>query len=535
MGQKIGKIIELSYLQVLVIFSILLLLKGLNVLSLPINYRLFILFLPVLAIPALLKAKVVDEKRLPTVLFLLVLVAFLFALCIRLLPLTRSSIPLGYDPGFYKYTMDVYANALPEIPETGLATWVKEMYPQGLFVLSDTMHILGGTDAIGLINYLHPVLGAFLVFPLFIVTRNLFGQRAGIIGAVLYAISYAQYTTFAMLYLKNVLGLMFLLLAIYALEKKKDVLMAIMFAALGIFHRPTFLLFALILIPYFILHRRRGVILAALGAAVLILPFWLPRWEINLGVLSGALGAMVTNIQTGEGLGGGTFFGLDTYTTVALAYLPFALMGAIYLVIKRNWNSILFYSVLSSIIVVCQLFFFRRFIIKLDIAVVILAVAGIDYTLLRRTGIWRLAGIGAGILLLVSAGLPTVTAANNVRPLINEEQLAAIEWIRDNSEENAYVLATSNDAPWVLGWSGRRVIAPGLFEWNVYNKDEWFSFFATKSPEAARQFLDVYDGPIYIYYSKNPGNYLGLEKFQGNYFRKVYDNGAVVYRYSGGG
>ena len=533
MRDKIASVVELSYFQLAVIFLILVLLRGLNILSLPINYQLFAAILPMLAIPILLRFKPSYGKRLPAVSFIL-LAAFLFTFCMRLLPLTRSSVPLGYDPGFYKYTMDIYASALPQIPEAGLATWVKEMYPQGLFVLSDVMHVEVGTDAIQLISYVFPFLGALLVFPVFVVTRSLFGQRAGVMAAVLYAASYTQFTTFAMCYFKNVLGLMFLLFSIYALEKKKYGMMALMFAALGIFHRPEFLLFALILIPYFILHRRQGIILAVLGTAVLITPFWLPRWEINWEVLSGTIETVVTNIQVGEGLGGGTFFGFNTYTMVSLAYVPFALMGAIYLAIKRNWNSILFYFVISSIIVVFQLFFFRRFIIPLDIAVVILAAVGIDNTLLHGRKVWRVVGIAGVILLLVASGLPTVTAASNVRPLISEEQLGAVEWIRENAEDGAYVLATSNDAPWVLGWSGRRVIAPGLFEWDIHSKDEWFSFFETKDPEEAKEFLDVCDGPIYIYYSRNWGNYLGLEKFQGSYFQKVYDDGAVVYKYSGG-
>jgi len=509
MRDRIASVVELSYPQLVVVFPILVLFRGLNILSLPINYQLFAAILPLLAIPILLRFKPSKEKRLPAVSFI-VLTAFLIAFCIRLFPLTHSSIPLGYDPGFYKYTMELYASALPQIPEVGLATWVKEMYPQGLFLLSDAMHVIAGTDAMRLINYLFPFLGAFLVLPLFLVTRSLFGQRAGVIASILYAISYTQYISFTMFYFKNVPGLMFLLFAIYALEKKKYGLMALMFAALGIFHRPEFLLFALILIPYFILHRRRGIILAVLGTAVLIAPFWLLRWETNWGVLSGTIEAAVTNIQTGEGLGGGTFFGFNTYTIVSL-------------------------FMISSIIVVFQLLFFRRFIIPLDIAVVILAAAGIDYTLLHKSAARRVVGLGAGILLLVATGLPTVTVANNVRPLISEQQLGVVEWIRENTEDDAYVLATGYDAPWVLGWSRRRVIAPGLFEWNVHGKDEWFSFFETKDPEAAREFLDVYDGPIYIYYSKTWGNYLGLEKFQGGYFQKVYDDGAVVYKYSRGG
>jgi hypothetical protein len=533
MKEKIARIAESSYLPLVSIFLILLLLKGLNIFSVDINYRLFICIMPLFALPMLQKFKSFEERRMPVVYFILI-AAFMFAFCVRLLPLTRSSVPLGYDPGFYKYTMELYTNSLPQIPEAGLAAWIKQMFPQGLFILSDTMHILADTNAMEQIRFIFPFLGALLVFPIFVVTRNMFGQKAGIVAAVLYAVSYTQYTTFTMLYFKNVLGLMFLLLAVYALENKKHGLMTIMFAALGIFHRPEFLLFAMILIPYFILHRRREIVFAVLVTAVLIIPFWLPRWGVNWGVLLGTIETAMTNIQTGEGIGGGTFFGLDIYITVSLAYLPFALIGAVYLAIKRNWNSILLYFVIIAIIVGYRLFFFQRFIIPLDIVMVILASVWISYTLLNRNGVLKAAGIIAGMLIFISTGLLTINEANNVRPLINEEQLEAVEWIKENAEDDAYVLASSSDAPWVLGWSGRRVIAPGLFEYNVHNKEEWFSFFDTKSPEAAREFLSTYGGPVYIYNSKNWGSYLDLEKFQGNYFEKVYDNGAVVYKYLGG-
>jgi len=531
--EKIAKIIELSWLELIILFLILTLLKALDIFTLPVNYQFFIFILPLLTIPFLLRVELSEEKQIQAISFV-VLGVFIFALIIRLITVSKSAVPLGYDPGFYKYTLETYFSALPQIPEIELPVWIKSMHEQGLFVLSDTMKIIGGTSAMEQIKYFFPFLGALLVFPVFIVTRRLFGQKAGVIASILYALSYTQYTAFTMLYFRNVLGLLFLLLAIYALEKKSYWLMAFMFAALGIFHRPEFLLFALVLIPYFILHRRREILFAVLGTAILIAPFWLPRWEVNWSVLSDVLGTAVTNIQTGEGLGGGTFFTLNTYTIVSLAYLPFALMGAIYLVIKRNWNSLLFYFVINAIIVICQLFFFKRLIISLDIAAVILAAAGIDYILLHRRKLWRVASIAVGILLLVSVGLPTMTLANNARPLINEKQLEAIAWIKENTEDNAYVLATSNDAPWVLGWSGRRVIAPGLFEWNVYNEGQWISFFKTKDPEVAEKFLDVFEAPVYIYYSKNMGNYLGLEKFQGTNFTKVYDSEAVVYKYPGG-
>ena len=119
--------------------------------------------------------------------------------------------------------------------------------------------------------------------------------------------------------------------------------------------------------------------------------------------------------------------------------------------------------------------------------------------------------------------------------MLTDEQLKAVEWIKENTERDAYVLASSSDAPWALGWSERRVIAPGLFEWDSHTKDEWFSFFESKDPQVAKEFLDVYGGSIYIYYSKNQNSYLGfLEKFTGDYFQKVYDGKAAVYMYREG-
>jgi asparagine N-glycosylation enzyme membrane subunit Stt3 len=530
---KITRIVELSYLQLVIIFLILVLLKELGVLNFPVYYQYFILVLPLFALPHLLRREKPEETHVPGVL-IIILVIFMFALLLRFLPLVNSSVPLGYDPGFYKYTMDSYANALPRIPEAGLETWIKEMYPQGLPVLTDMTYVVAGADAMDNIRYLFPFLGALLVFPVFMVTRNIFGQRAGIIAAALYAISYTQYQVFTYFYLKNVLGLLFLLLAIYALDKEKYVLMALMFAALGIFHRPEFLLFTLILVPFFLLHRRREILYAVLGTIILVIPFWVTRWGINWGVLSGVVKTAVTNIQTGGGLGGGTFFDFDTYTKLAIAYLPFALIGGIYLAIKRNWNSVFFFLIISAIIVIARLFFFNRFIIPLDIAVMVMAAVGIDYTLLNRERVWRTVGIGAGIILLAAALTPTIHAIIDTEPLITEEQLEAVEWLADNTEDNAFVLATTNDAPWVLGWSERKVIAPGLFEWDLYEKEEWEIFFNTDDPEIAEQFLDRYDSPVYIYYSFNPSNYLGLEKFQGQYFQILYNNGAVIYRYRGG-
>lgn len=531
MKEKIARVIELSFFQLIMLFLLLVLLKELHIFSLDISYQLLAYLLALFALPILLRFKPAEE-RMSSGVWIILMAVFLFALSVRLLPYIHSQVPLGYDAGIYKYIFEVYANALPQIPESTLPMWVREMTPQGLPVLADVLHTVAGANATQLLHYLFPVLGAFLVFPVFILTRSFFSQRTALIASVLYAVSYTQFTFFTMLYFRQVLGLIFLLFAIYALHKKKYILLALMFAALGVFHRPEFLLLALILIPYLIIKRDWRVLYSVAGTTTLIAPFWLPRLDINLGILQGAFATAVTNIQTGTAAGAGAFPGFGIYQEMSLAYLPFALIGAIYLILKKSWNNLLFYFVINLAIVIFPLFFFNRYIVSLDIAMVILAAVGINVTLLQRQRNLRLVGAAAvGIAIIVASGVPTVIQANSGQPLISDEQLQVIEWMAENTERDAYILTSNYDAAWVLGWSNRKVIAPGLFHWNRHNKQEWSGFFETEDLIKVKQFLDRYQGTIYIYRSRNEDSYLGLEKFDNKGFNKMKDEQAVVYKY----
>jgi len=176
-------------------------------------------------------------------------------------------------------------------------------------------------------------------------------------------------------------------------------------------------------------------------------------------------------------------------------------------------------------------YFLQAFIIPLDIVVIILAALGIEYGLLQRKRIPKAATAFIVVLLIVAAVIPAINSVKDTRPLITEGQIEAIEWLRD-VEDEAYVLALSHDAPWVAGWSGHRVIAPGLLSGTSMIRYEWFAFFAANDSQSARDFLDVYDAPIYIYYALNPDNcYLGFEKFENEYFHVVYNDEAIIYRY----
>jgi len=532
--KRATRIIELTYLQLALAFVILALLKTLGLFSPGTSYMPFILVLPLLAIPALLRWRHDAEEQRASFLPVLLL-ALVFALSIRLVSNFQASVPLGYDPGLYKYAASLYTDNLPQIPEATLPLWIKRSFPQGLPLTLDSLYLFAGEAAIQPLSYFFPFLATFLILPLFMLTKNLFNQRIGLLACLLYAVSYTQYAASTYFYYKQVLAMIFLLLALHAVQRRKYLLLCLLYAAVGIYHIPMFILFSLILVPWFLLRRDWNIVLSAAGTALLLLPFWLPRIDAYWEVARFAAATIVQNTETGAASGGGAFFGLGDYGRVALPYLPFAVIGGLYLMRRRNWNSVFFYSVLNVALVVIPVFFFKRLIISLDIALVILAAVGISFTLTQWASLSKKVAAVFLILLVVSAGAYTVQEAKEEQPFLNRQELEAIEWLAANSEEDAYIVATTYDGPWVLGWSERKVLAPGLFQWDTHNREQWADFISAADLETTVAFFEGYEGPIYIYYSRHEGSHMVLEKFENDAFEKVYDKGAVVYKYLGEG
>jgi hypothetical protein len=533
--QRIKKIFVHTYIQLSILFVIFIFLKEIGLLpTYFLNFILFGYLLPVFALPLLIDFKIqdkIDRRARPIYIYLALVIIFVFILVFRLLPYINNSIPLGYDPGYYKYTIDLYLHTLPDIPEASLSLWIKQMHEQGFFVLFDALHIFTDIDSLQALTYLFSFLSTLLLLPIFILTRRIFDEKAAILASVLYSISYTQFTAFTFMYIRNTLGLFFLLLALYALEKKKYVLITIMYAALGIYHRPEFLIFSLIVAGYFLKSRDIKLVYSTFLTAILIAPFWLPRIEMYFSSVSGISDTMLQNIQS-EPVGGGTFFDFWKYEWVSLAYLPFGIIGAIYLIYRKMWNPLLFYFIINGIIVVFKLFFFNRLIIDLDVVMLILASAGILYTFLKSRKIPQTIGIIFIFLLVVSGGVITMQQANKAKPLMNEEQIKSLEWLSENTDTDAFILATSYDAPWALAWGKRRIVAPGLFEWDDSSKKKWLEFLATSNSTAAAEFLRKYNSEVYIFYSFNRFNWMNLEKFNSSSFTKIMMKGAVVYRYN---
>ena len=222
----------------------------------------------------------------------------------------------------------------------------------------------------------------------------------------------------------------------------------------------------------------------------------------------------------------GTFIDFFTYQYSILAYLPLALIGLIYLIKQKEFNLIFFSTIIALAIVYFQFYFFNRFIIHLDLFLIILA--GIGFSILIQHK--KLLGTIITAILLISAGVLVTQEALNTKPMINDGELEAIKHLQ-NTEEDAYVIATASlYSPYILGYSERRTIAPGLFEYNKHNEEEWVKFWSTKDLEEIKQFLNEYNKPLYIHIgAKQPDN---INQFNQCFETYYEQNNNKIYKYT---
>jgi hypothetical protein len=506
--------IRASFYQLLIIYTILVFLISLGTIS---KYAMhFEIFAVILAFfGALSIEKKEDEIKIPLILAVLP-IAILLAF--RIIPYLNNEVPLGYDPGIYKYIMETYSHNLPCLPGDNLDLWVRNGFPPGLFVLTDLLYLVGcGTHNI--------LTGFFILFELLLglgiyaAAGRFFGKGAGILSLFIYSISMVQYQVFWYMYYKNIVALFVMLIALYLLRSGKYLPFILTASFIGAVHRPTFLMFGLIFFTSIIIHRKEFIKNTLAGAVILALAltFYIPN--MKEAIIDSIEPIMTANI------GAGTFISFFTYQFSSLSYLPFALLGALILLKRKDLNPFFLWFSISGILVYFKLIFFNRFIIHLDVAMIILASLGF-YELIRYNK-----RIGAVILFLMLLSSLFVMNQNAIeaKPLISEKELETIEQF-SSVESDAYVMSTSSFySPWILGYSGRKTIAPGLFDYDRWNLSEWRTFWETGEKEKALEMLDVYEKPLYIYLGER--SRVNEAKFESGCFEKVFqENRAKIYK-----
>ncbi|MGV8152625.1 MAG: glycosyltransferase family 39 protein [Candidatus Nanoarchaeia archaeon] len=500
MKENIKSIIKSSFYQLLIIYSLLVFLVSLNIFyKYTLHFEIFALILAILGISIISKNENKDIKISKTMHYLIFVLAVFFIFLFRFIPYINNTIPIGYDSGLYKYGI-----------EKGLENkdlWILSggMEP-GFLYLMEIFKFFFSIDFI--LRYLFIISCIILGIAVYFVTSQYFNKNIALISIFIYSVSLVQLITFTYMYYKNIIGLSLALFAIYFLKKSEKnnyfvILFIILASSVGWIHRPTFYIFGLSYFVYaFCTPYKKSVklydfkqLLKNIIYGILIILFALVFYlgDFKTAILIMIEPVLQSFVESGESPG--TFIDFFTYQFSSLIYLPFAILGFFVLFKKKQYNLVFFWALITGIIVYFQFFFFNRFIIHLDIALIILASVGF-YTIIENK---KKLGIALLFIMLVLGFVLCLNKSLSITPLINENEINAISYL-SQTPKNSFVLSSdSYYSPWIIGYSNRKTIAPGLFDYNVHNKEQWTLFWTTNNLTEMNSFLNNYKKPLYIF------------------------------------
>ncbi|MBS3084069.1 glycosyltransferase family 39 protein [Candidatus Pacearchaeota archaeon] len=524
----IKKILTNSFLQLCVIYSVLIAVMYFGVISrYALHFQIFALIIALLGIFAISEYKEKEiSKKVHYILFVL---AILIIIILRVIPYLNSNIPLGYDAGIYKYALEYGLERNDSWIVTG-----PTMEPAFLYLM-EPLKLFFNADFI--IKWIFILSIVVLGLALYWCTKLYLGKTPALISLLFYSVSVTQFLTFTFMYFRNVLGLALMLFSIGFLKryqttnKRKHLYLFIIFGGiLGAVHRPTFYLFGLSYFFYtfgpgwrkrydfkkYFAYVLYGIIILLIAVSFYIGRFWPAITTIIEPVAS-------SFVDAGESPG--TFISFKQYQFLTLAYFTFALIGIFSLLKKRKFDFLVIWALINASIVYFQLFFFNRFIIHLDI--ILLMFVGLGFSLVIQEKKW----VGVGILSLLfisSSYIITKESIGAKNQIITEDDLYLIRELSALTEHNSMIMSFSKEySPWILAYSNRTIIAPGLFDENKWNEAEWNIFWRGADSEKTIELMSRYDTnrPIYLY--------TGTKSFNNTCFNQfLEENGRNVYEYN---
>ncbi len=428
---------------------------------------------------------------------------FLLLLAVKFLaPLFLFEIPLGYDPGIYRYLFLRHAEGFPPLFLAEMDGWAYE-HPLGLFMFS-TVLLRAGLPVDWLVGWMWNSMAIALVCVLAGVTAKREGKSVGVLVLLAGALSAPYYDGFTAMYWKAYLALLFMILTFHLIHKKSwwAVLPAILTL---ITHNQTGLLFALVIGTWwFILgikHRkdRRWQRATGIGAILVIFSalLYIPVWQEAIGP---HLRTLLTS--RGENAPAGSFPPAYFYLKMNGVLLLAGLYG-LWRVLQRDRTlSVWSLAVLwSAVFVVFKLFFYLRFFLHLDFFLLPFAAFGIVDLWKRYAGdAWKL----LLIILLTVQGYFSYQAFAMRSTDIDVETFQMVKSVADAGlSDDATVLTLENKSTtWLRGWLPyHRIAGPGLFdvEWMTY--DHWVKFIYGTHEERThilKTIAGTTKGPIYL-------------------------------------
>ena len=431
---------------------------------------------------------------------IVVAVALILVLLIAkfLYPLFVFDLPLGYDPGMYRYLFVKYSEAFPLLPE--LRPWAQE-YPYGLFLISSILINLG-VPVSWFLGWIWSVFAVSVLAVLAWIFAKREGKSVGILVLLAGLISIAYFDGFAQMYWKTYLALLFLILTFHFFEKKS--LWMIPFGALTILsHNQTGLILGLTLIVWWCVHlptdwkdksfRKWTLAFAAVAvlgiiwyAPIFFRAFWAPFKSVFL--------------LRGEAAPAGDFPDAIFYLKNGTILLVLGLYGWVSRLRHEKFSVWLIAPAICFVFIVFKLVFYKRFFLQLDFFL-------IPFASIAIVALWNkknecLKGILIA-LFLIQAFL-SFNQMQRWEPDTVPDEFEMILSVKEYVEADAKIIALENKAAvWLLGWLPEYYTGgPGLFDFPPWEYKQWESFLYGSNKDRYALVTSIQERPLYLMTSK---------------------------------
>ncbi|MCK5416052.1 glycosyltransferase family 39 protein [Candidatus Parcubacteria bacterium] len=422
------------------------------------------------------------KLKIPNWLWFIPIVFFLIT---RFLPFAiNGSHPLGYDTGFYNYTL---SQARSEVELSDYFSLSKILHPAGVESIGQQLInktlILLGFDNWSILYGFYILMGLMIGYFIYLFAKKYFDKFSAWIAVLLYSVSFVQFLAYSEMFWKSAVGLVLMLFIFYLLEQKKPkyflfIIPCVLF--LAITHKTSAIILLIVVTLFLLLDKtfklkHKLIILTSIFLTSGIL------FGLNQGVFID-LGKQVFSGFKGQydlfSLREGLFINGNQFLNFSFFYLPFALLTIGDLIWKKSRiTTILLLTLVSSIFVIFELVFYKRIFIYLDISLIILA----SYSLARLFNIICQKTSLKFSIFLFSSSLVVLTAWEILQitkqpPALSENDMKSIQAIKDVEPDLKIFTYNSYYTPWLYGFSGHKIIAPGWGDGN-WNLDTWKVFW----------------------------------------------------------
>ncbi len=412
-----------------------------------------------------------------------VLVIFSFYLLTRFFLFSREGIAsFGYDTGIYRHHIDGY---FARVHDSSITPFAFSGY-------SNFLKAFGvSTDQILITWYF--AIAVFLFFIFFFFVKTYTNTSTAILAIFLFSISIIQYEFFWWFYYRNFLAFSWIFLCLIFFHFR-SFLVIFPLVALGSLHVLTLLPIGLTMLFLCCIQKENRRFYAITGgvalAGIIVLNFqelfgyFVKAKEVGIGTQN--LDASASELS-GQFIDGWFFF------KYSFLYLLFGIFG--FFTYYKKYLEISLLTVVSFFLLISGILFYRRFFVFLD-------VFSIFFASIFFYHIWKKYPSRLLHLMGISFFCYSIWFSSNYifqkNPLFTRMELQEVQ--RTNEFPPARLLAISSaTAPWLYGFTHHKVIAPGVFEENVWNRSEWEEFWITPSMERRHELLNSYPSPLYIF------------------------------------